>query len=91
MKVLTPAFLEIIITNYFLQIYIHNIMSKAAGKAWHLVWELIKEIAQGLGSQLSCLVLKSICKDLLLYLSDGMLNYSKSYARRGIQNKDDKK
>lgn len=37
MEVLTPVFLEIIITNYVLQTYIHNILFKATGTGWHLV------------------------------------------------------
>lgn len=74
MKFLTPVFLEIIITNYFLQMYIHNIMCKVTGTGWHLIWELMKEIAQGAESHLSFVMLKSICKNLLLYLYNGRLN-----------------
>lgn len=37
MVVLTLVFLEITSSNYFLQIYLHNLVCKATGFAWHLV------------------------------------------------------
>lgn len=33
-EALTLVFLELIITNYFLQMYIHNSLCKATGAAW---------------------------------------------------------